>query len=97
MNNVRNRSSRFVFNPVTLVALCAAGATSLQAHPGHDMFDLGVKHVVTSPYHMGVMALIGFVLFAGAQLIRQQLPRRVVQILGTMALLASAVLWGVHG
>lgn len=96
MKNDRHQIPRPVFNRYFLAAIALACATSLQAHPGHAMFDRGAMHVITSPYHLGVLALTGFALFAGAHFIRRQIPRRGVQIIGTAAMVISAVLWGLR-
>ena len=33
----------------------ALGAHPALAHPGHDLADHGVAHIVTSPYHLGIL------------------------------------------
>lgn len=96
MNNDRKQTIRFVFNRLFIAAATLACAGSLQAHPGHIMWDRGAMHMITSPYHLGVLALLGFVLVAGAQFVRKQVPRRAMQVVGASALLITAVLWGVR-
>jgi hypothetical protein len=81
----------------TLGAATVLGAAApLQAHPGHGWFAYGAGHVVTSPYHLAVLALFGATTFAGAHLIRRRLPRRAMQCLGMMALAVSVMLWGLR-
>lgn len=77
-------------------AAFAAATVSARAHPGHGLLEEGPLHTVTSPYHLAILALFGVALFAGAHLTRQVMPRRAMQSLGVIALVASAVLWGLR-
>ncbi len=71
-----------------LVSTCA------QAHPGHGLLDHGAGHVVTSPYHAGVLAAIGVGCWlAGRFATHHAVPRRLLRWAGTAALVAAAVLW----
>jgi hypothetical protein len=70
---------------------------TLQAHPGHGWLDRGLGHTLSSPFHLVVLALTGATLLGGAHLIRQRIPRRALQGLGTVVLLVSFVLWGIPG
>jgi len=96
MNNDHHLSSRLVFNRLFPAAAVLVCATSLQAHPGHGLFEQGPLHTITSPYHLAVLALTGCALFVGAHFIRQQMPRRAAQLVGTTAVVLSAVLWGLR-
>ena len=75
----------------TLALLAIAPAA--QAHPGHNLQDASTLHLITSPYHLAVLALMGTALLLAGRFIQRRLPRRVVQGLGVMALFAAALLW----
>jgi len=71
-----------------LVSACA------QAHPGHGLLDHGAKHAFTSPYHAGVLAVIGVGCWlVGRFATRRLVPSRLLQWAGATALLAAAALW----
>ena len=84
------------FRRLATAALLGLTATA-QAHPGHALFEHGPLHTVASPFHLAILALIGAGVFAGALLVRQQIPRRALQTIGVLALVGSAVLWGLRG
>ena len=85
-------SSQWVAIAFVLALVGTAGA-----HPGHGLLEHGPLHTITSPFHLSVLALIGVTLFAGSRLVQRQLPRRVLAGLGTITLVASAVMWGLRG
>jgi peptidoglycan/LPS O-acetylase OafA/YrhL len=78
------------------VAAVAAGGAVAQAHPGHALTDEGVSHVVTSPYHLSLLAGAGIALWLGARAVRQPLPRRLMQAGGLAMLAGTALLWGLR-
>ena len=68
-------------------------APSAFAHPGHSLDAYGPLHVVTSPYHVGLLALTAVALGFGARFVKRRMPRRVLQACGLAALVAAGVLW----
>ena len=96
MNNDRTHHRLSALRRFCLAATTLAATASLQAHPGHGLLDGGPLHTVTSPYHLGALALIGGVLFAAAHLAKQPVPRRALQSIGVFAIALSAVLWGLR-
>ena len=65
-----------------------------QAHPGHGLLDHGARHAITSPYHVGVLAVVGAGCWlAGRFVMRSNLAKRLLQCAGAMALIAAAALW----
>lgn len=80
--------------PVAATALWLASLAAATAHPGHRLGDHGVSHVVTSPYHLLVLALVGFGLFVASRFVQRRVPRRLLQGAGVAALVATAALWG---
>ena len=71
------------------VAVMAAGAATLQAHPGHAPFSEGTKHFVTSPVHILPALLFAAGLCAVAQLLKGRAERNFVRaIAGAIAALA---------
>ena len=74
--------------------LLALGSAWAQAHPGHGLFDHGAGHAITNPYHAAVLAAIGVGCWlAGRFAARRAMPKRLLQGVGVMALLAAAALW----
>ena len=88
--------SRHFFRGVSAVTLLGAGALSAHAHPGHSLLDTTAAHALTSPYHVAALALIGVMLFFGARLIQRQLPRRLLQAAGVIALVSAVTIWSSH-
>lgn len=77
-----------VATQLLLIASCA------QAHPGHGLLDHGARHAVTSPYHVGVLALIGAGCWlAGRFVTRSILAKRLLRWAGAAALIAAVALW----
>ncbi len=77
---------------VGLLAILTAGS-SAQAHPGHSLSEANVSHVLTSPYHLAVLAAGGALMLAAAQLTRQSVSQRLLRSGGAVALLGAVVLW----
>lgn len=73
------------------------GGAMVQAHPGHGLHDASAAHILTSPYHLAILAASGAALLLAARLIQRRLPRRLVQVAGFAALAAVAVLWAWRG
>jgi len=71
-------------------------AISVSAHPGHGLGEHGAMHILSSPYHLAALALGGIALWLIGRFVQRQLPRRLLQGAGVLALLASAVLWGLR-
>lgn len=78
-----------------LSAFClAASAFPLLAHPGHSHGEASLSHLLTSPYHVTVLALAGVAMLGAAHFIQRRLPRRVLQASGAAALLGAVLVWG---
>ena len=88
--------SRHISRVLSAVTLLAVGGLTAHAHPGHSMLETSPAHVLTSPYHIAVLALGGLALFCSARLVQRQLPRRLLQATGVVALIAAAVSWTSH-
>ena len=83
------------------VRLLTAAATFMLAlpalaHPGHSLTDAGAAHLLTSPFHMVTLAVMGAVTYAGARLVQRRLPRQAMQVAGVAMLFSAAVLWGMR-
>jgi len=74
-------------------ALLFASLAAATAHPGHPLSEHGAAHVVTSPYHLAVLALTGVGLLAASRLVQRRVPRRFLQGAGFAALVLTAALW----
>jgi hypothetical protein len=79
------------------VALLALTIVSAAAHPGHGLGDADAAHLVTSPYHLSVMAGcaagIGLFMAMGARLAKTPRARRLLQVGAVCGAVAAAVLW----
>jgi uncharacterized membrane protein YfcA len=89
-----NRLCSFAAGTTTLSLTLLA--SSALAHPGHSLGDQGPVHLVTSPYHLALLAGTGAALWFGARFIGRILPRRAVQILGLLSVISAVVLWGLR-
>jgi hypothetical protein len=79
-----------------LSAVCLGLATvTAGAHPGHGLSEANASHVLTSPYHLAVVAgclvTAALTLFAGAKVVQHPAARRTLQITAACAMLAAAV------
>jgi len=90
--NATRLVNRFVAYVALLVGTMIPMAAS--AHPGHDLTQSSATHILTSPYHIMVLALGGAVLwFAGTQ-VQRRVPARVLSALGVVMMAGAVVLWG---
>src|SRR5438552_132028 len=89
------RKSNFVALLALLEALLG-GARSAVAHPGHDLTDASVSHLLTSPDHLVALATMGGLLWAIGRLAQRRSVRPVLQFSGAACLLAAAIVWGLH-
>ena len=91
-------TSRLARNLVTklsaIMALIFAAATTGRAHPGHALSDASTQHVLTSPYHLTILAVSGLALWTVGYFIHRRTARRVLQLGGAFAVLSAAGLWG---
>lgn len=76
-----------------LLCLLAAGLTPAQAHPGHAWSEASPQHLLTSPDHLAALAVLGAVSWLGARWVQRRWPRRLLQLVGCVAVAASAILW----
>jgi hypothetical protein len=77
-------------------AALALGAASAHAHPGHGVHGGSLGHILSSPYHLAVLAFIGAVLLLAARFVHRRWPRRVIQGTAIAALATTIVLCGLH-
>jgi hypothetical protein len=77
-----------------ITALTFAAMATAHAHPGHALSDASTQHVLTSPYHLAVLALSGLALWTVGYFIHRRTARRVLQFGGAFAVATAAVLWG---
>ena len=73
-----------------------AGVPLASAHPGHSLTDATVAHWVTSPGHLVVLVLLGAMLFLGAQVVQQRVPRRALQAVGCLAFFGGVIRFGLR-
>ena len=82
--------------PARALALLALSGSTAYAHPGHSLTDAGALHVLTSPYHLVLLALIGLALWAVGSFVHHAVPRRLLKFTGGGALVSAVVLWGLR-
>ena len=85
------RSGAFVFSILAIGYLLSA--ISSDAHPGHDLFERGAAHALTSPFHLLVLALIGAGLFLAAKFIRSPKIQILARVTGVATVLLSILAW----
>lgn len=95
-SNVCHSSIRRPGPAVALLAAATLGAMQAQAHPGHPLAEEGLAHIVSSPYHLAILAGSGLALWLGARFVHRRIPRRLMQFGGAAAVMGAAVLWGLH-
>jgi len=90
------RPATLAQSTLTTATVLALGAATAHAHPGHGLHEASVSHILTSPYHLAVLALSGAVLLLVGKFVQRRLPRRVLQCMGVAALVTTTVLWGLR-
>lgn len=68
--------------------------SSAHAHPGHSLGEHGAAHVVTSPYHLAMLAAVGMALWFGGRFVQSQLSRRILQGTGIAAVITAVAIFG---
>jgi len=63
------------------------------AHPGHGLADASATHLVTSPYHLGMLLVVAAMLALGAHWTRSVRARRWMQAGAALSLIAAAAVW----
>jgi H+/gluconate symporter-like permease len=64
-----------------------------RAHPGHDLMEHGGAHVVSSVYHLFVVAAVAALCFGISALATNQVLKRTMNRFGLAGLVSFAVLW----
>ncbi|HEY1170139.1 MAG TPA: hypothetical protein VGH19_02110 [Verrucomicrobiae bacterium] len=64
------------------------------AHPGHDLSQASASHIVTSPYHIMMLALGGAAFWIAGTQVQRRIPARVLSTVGVVMLVGAVVLWG---
>ena len=78
---------------VVSAALLAEFASGIaHAHPGHILREASVSHLLTSPYHLAMLAISGATFWFSARWVERRLPRRLLQVCGVAAVTTAAVL-----
>ena len=87
------------FTPAWTLSLAAplflALAHTAQAHPGHPLGEHGTAHVVSSPYHISILAGTGLALWLASRFVKSPFGRRLLQAGGIAAVIFAAAWWGV--
>lgn len=64
------------------------------AHPGHGLLEHGAGHVLSSMYHVLLLAVAALVMFAVAQFVQSSSAKKSLRFVGAAALLTAGALWG---
>lgn len=89
--NTQNITIKRIRTALTTTSILALGATVASAHPGHALYAESVSHLVTNPYHLLTLALLGGGLLLGAIFVKRLAARRTIQITGVAAVAVAAV------
>ncbi|HMJ92446.1 MAG TPA: hypothetical protein VK530_21665 [Candidatus Acidoferrum sp.] len=81
-------------NLAATIVMLLTFATTIYAHPGHDMFDQGVAHMVASPFHLALLAVSGIALAALATFVRTPRARASLRF-GALTCIVLTALLGV--
>jgi hypothetical protein len=82
-------------SPIAITALVLVHSVlSATAHPGHGLGEHGPLHIVTSPYHLAMLAWAGGGFLVAARFVRRRWPRCLLQGAGLAAFLTVALIWG---
>lgn len=84
-------TTRFISRLLPVAALLPL---SVIAHPGHDLSDASVSHIVTSPYHVLVIGVCGAAMIWAGTRVQRQVPARVLSATGAFMMVGAVVLWG---
>jgi len=90
------KATRLVNRFFAYIALLVGGLLPMaaSAHPGHDITQASATHILSSPYHIMMLALGGAALwFAGTQ-VQRRLPARVLSCAGLLMMAGAVLLWG---
>jgi hypothetical protein len=78
---------------LTVLALFAAFAAQVSAHPGHPPTEHGLAHLVASPYHLITFAVVGLVLIAIAKMVKHRIASGFFVVAGIATMGATAFHW----
>ena len=78
---------------LTVLALFAAFAAQVSAHPGHPPTEHGLAHLVASPYHLITFAVVGLVLIAIAKMVKHRIASGFLVVAGIATMGAAAFHW----
>ena len=88
-----NQFTKLFSSRVFLFAVAVlAPAKTANAHPGHHLLEQGPAHVITSPYHLLMLATMGVAVLAAAQMVRSRWTQQFLRIAGLVAVIAAGVL-----
>ena len=85
-----HRAHKTGFSLALLALPCTAPFAS--AHPGHGLDAYGPVHLITSPYHVGLLVLTAAALWCSARFVKRRMPRRVLQACSLVAWIAAGAL-----
>ena len=70
-----------------------AFAAEVSAHPGHPPTEHGLSHLLTSPYHLVTLAVVGLTLIAIAKMVKHRIAAGFLVIAGIAAVGTVAFWW----
>lgn len=89
--DTRNTTAQRLRTALTTTTILALGLAVASAHPGHALDTQPVSHLVTSPYHLITLTMIGGGLLIGGIFVKRLAARRAMQITGVAAVAVAAV------
>lgn len=97
MKSVINSRNALLKSFAAALTAMAAWAPLAQAHPGHSLGDVSAVHLLSNSDHLAVLAVGGTALCFLARAVHVRLPRRVLQVGGTLVFAFAVVVWGLRG
>ena len=78
---------------LSVIALTLLLGIPAIAHPGHDALSHGMEHLLTSPYHLMILAGIGCGLVVSALCVHSWRGRLTLRITGAGMIAGTALVW----
>jgi hypothetical protein len=68
-----------------------------QAHPGHSLNEHGLLHIVTSPFHLLLLTVMGIGSWCAARFVSNAMGRRFLRFGAAAAVTTAILLWSFGG
>jgi hypothetical protein len=79
-------------NWIHFIVFSAALSLNVLAHPGHDVMAHGPAHIVSSPFHLGMLLVAAFAFLSFARFAARPVVKRLFFGAATLAIAAMIAL-----